>query len=58
MKLTQEQKDSLKNYMELEDWEAVHGQYDKYMTKRLKEVDLEFFNDLEEITKGATFWFA
>lgn len=58
MKLTQNQKDSFKEYMKKEDWEGVHGQYDKFMRQRVKELDPEFYDELNKITEGATFWYA
>lgn len=40
------------------DWEALHGIYDELMAERLKELDEEFLIDLQEVSKGATFWYA
>lgn len=56
MKLTDVQKEVFKNYWG--DWEAVHGEYDKMMKLRLIALDQEFVKDLNDATKGATFWFA
>ena len=56
MKLTKEQIEEIKRCWG--DWEQVHGKYDNFMSSRLKELDAEFFADLEEAFKGATFWYA
>lgn len=56
MKLTKEQKQKIKD--EWGDWESVHSTYDKLALARLKELDPEFYDDLELSTKNATFWYA
>ena len=56
MKLTQEQINVIKSSWG--DWEGVHGTYDEIMCERLKQLDPEFVAHLDEVTKGATFWYA
>ena len=40
------------------DWENVHGIFDDLARARLKELDEEYYNDLNKAIKGATFWYA
>ena len=56
MKLTSKQK--AKIIEAGTDWETIHILYDSYMENRLKVLDPEFLEDLSEVTKDATFWYA
>lgn len=56
MKLTDEQKAKIR--ADWGDWEGVHCDYDDLMRARLRELDPEFYEDLEKAVKGATFWYA
>ena len=56
MKLLEEQKKRIKN--EWGSWDSVHAEYDNILKERLAELDKEFFDDLNEVVKGATFWYA
>ncbi len=58
MKLSDENKKTIKDAMESRDWENVHGLYDKYIIERLKILDKEYLDDLNKNFEGATFWFA
>ena len=56
MKLSEEQKETIKKSWG--DWEAVHAKYDALLEIRLRDLDPEYLADLQEATKGATFWYA
>jgi hypothetical protein len=56
MKLTEDQKKLIKERWG--DWEIVHGNVDDLMRERLKELDPEWLEDLDQVTYGATFWYA
>lgn len=56
MKLSEEQKKRIKN--EWGKWEGVHVEYDNLLKERLAELDKEFLDDLNEVTKDAIFWYA
>lgn len=55
MKLTQKQKNGLN--ISSGDNEAIHGAYDNLLKERMKELDPEFLEDLDEEVKGYTFWY-
>lgn len=56
MRLTTEQLESLEKSRG--DWEAYHSIRDDIVLGRLKELDPEFSDQLEEVTKDGTFWCA
>ena len=40
------------------DWEDLHYTYDDIVLERLRELDPEFVEEIEELTREATFWYA
>ena len=56
MKLTKKQIEQIKRGWG--DWEEVHQLHDRFMEKRLKELDPEFIDSLKKHFKDATFWYA
>ena len=58
MKLTQKEVDEFKKIYGDQDWESFHAFYDDLIKERLKQLDPEFLDSLEEATKGGKFWYA
>ena len=58
MKITFEQREKLTQLINESDWENTHEYFDTLCQDRLKKLDPEFFNDLNEMVSEATFWYA
>lgn len=56
MKPSQETLDEIKKAWG--DWEFVHVLFDSAIRNRLRELDSEYVDALEEAVKGADFWYA
>lgn len=41
-----------------EDNEEIHGLYDQLLQERMKELDPNFLNFLDDLTEDASFWYA
>lgn len=58
MKVPEGIKKEIEKYKEQQDWEVTHSIRDDALISRLEELDPEFVEDLESLTKDTRFWFA